>query len=120
MGMEFNAPRRILTGEGCLADAEKYFCSMGKKAFIVTGKHVKKLECFTQVMGFLDKNGIQYTVYSGITGEPDDKMIDEGVKLYKREKCDFLIAVGVVSFLVSKDASYVTGQVIEISGGLSM
>ena len=67
---------------------------MGKKAFIVTGKHVKKLECFTQVMGFLDKNGIQYTVYSGITGEPDDKMIDEGVKLYKREKCDFLIAVG--------------------------
>lgn len=94
MGMEFNALRRILTGEGCLADAEKYFCSMGKKAFIVTGKHVKKLECFTQVMGFLDKNGIQYTVYSGITGEPDDKMIDEGVKLYKREKCDFLIAVG--------------------------
>ena len=27
---------------------------------------------------------------------------------------------GVVSFLVSDDASYVTGQVIEISGGLSM
>ena len=27
---------------------------------------------------------------------------------------------GVVSFLVSKDASYVTGQVIEISGGLMM
>ena len=27
---------------------------------------------------------------------------------------------GVVSFLASKDSSYVTGQVIEISGGLSM
>lgn len=27
---------------------------------------------------------------------------------------------GVVSFLVSEDASYITGQVIEISGGLSM
>ncbi len=27
---------------------------------------------------------------------------------------------GVVSFLASKDASYVTGQVIEISGGLMM
>jgi 3-oxoacyl-[acyl-carrier protein] reductase len=26
----------------------------------------------------------------------------------------------VVSFLVSDDASYVTGQVIEISGGISM
>ena len=29
-------------------------------------------------------------------------------------------AAGVVSFLASKDASYVTGQVIEISGGLMM
>ena len=27
---------------------------------------------------------------------------------------------GVVSFLCSEDSSYVTGQVIEISGGLSM
>ena len=27
---------------------------------------------------------------------------------------------GVVSFLASKDSSYVTGQVIEISGGLMM
>ena len=27
---------------------------------------------------------------------------------------------GVVSFLASSDSSYVTGQVIEISGGLSM
>ena len=27
---------------------------------------------------------------------------------------------GVVSFLASDDASYVTGQVIEISGGISM
>lgn len=27
---------------------------------------------------------------------------------------------GVISFLAGKDSSYVTGQVIEISGGLSM
>lgn len=94
MGAEFNIPDKILTGAGCLADAEKYICSMGKKAFIVTGKHVVKLECFSGITEILKKNNIEYTVFSGITGEPDDKMINEGVELYKEENCDFLIAVG--------------------------
>ena len=94
MGTEFNVPRKILTGAGCLADAEKYLCSMGKKAFIVTGKHVVKLDCFAQVTEILGKNNIEYVIFSGVTGEPDDKMINEGVELYKSEKCDFLIAVG--------------------------
>ncbi len=94
MGAEFNVPDKILTGAGCLADAEKYICSMGKKAFIVTGKHVVKLECFSKITEILKKNNIEYTVFSGITGEPDDKMIDDGVNLYKKENCDFLIAVG--------------------------
>lgn len=94
MGAEFNVPHRILTGAGCLADAEKYLCAMGKKALIVTGKHVVKLDCFAQVTDILSRNDIAYTVFSGITGEPDDNMIDAGVKLYQSEHCDFLIAVG--------------------------
>lgn len=55
MGAEFNVPDKILTGAGCLADAEKYICSMGKKAFIVTGKHVVKLECFSKITEILKK-----------------------------------------------------------------
>ena len=94
MGAEYNIPDQIFTGAGGLADAEKYICSMGKKAFIVTGKHVVKLECFSGITEILKKNNIEYIVFSGITGEPDDKMIDEGVELYKEENCDFLIAVG--------------------------
>ena len=36
------------------------------------------------------------------------------------EESDVEDIAGVVSFLASKDAGYVTGQVIEISGGIMM
>lgn len=94
MGAEFNIPKKVFTGENCLADAEKAICWLGKKAFVITGRNVVKLECFSQVTKLLEKNKIEYSVFTEITGEPDDKMIDCGVSLYKSEKCDFMIAVG--------------------------
>lgn len=33
-------------------------------------------------------------VFSGITGEPDDRMIYEGLTFYREEKCDCLIGFG--------------------------
>lgn len=104
MNAEFNVPKKILTGAGCISSAGKYISGMGKKALIVTGKHVVRLECFSKVTDILEKNGQEYVVFSGITGEPDDRMINEGTKLYREEKCDFLIAVGGGSPLDSMKA----------------
>ena len=39
----------------------------------------------------LEDNGLLYTVFDGITGEPDDTMIAAGAKKYKDEDSDFLI-----------------------------
>lgn len=104
MSAEFNVPKKILTGTGCIMTAGKYIAGMGRKALIITGKHVVKLKCFSDVTDILNSNGQDYAVFSGITGEPDDKMIDEGTELYKKEGCDFLIAVGGGSPLDSMKA----------------
>ena len=52
-----------------------------------------------------------------LTDEQKAKML-EAIAMKRYGTVDEI--AGVVSFLCSADASYVTGQTIEISGGLSM
>ena len=52
-----------------------------------------------------------------LTDEQKAKML-EAIAMKRYGKVEEI--AGVVSFLASDDASYVTGQTIEISGGLSM
>lgn len=42
----------------------------------------------------LTKKSVLFTVFDGITGEPDDIMIESGAEAYRKEGCDFLIAIG--------------------------
>ena len=66
----------------------------GKKALIVTGKTVCKLDGFKKLTEQLSQCGISYEVFTGIIGEPNECMIMEGVKAYIANKCDFLISMG--------------------------
>ena len=33
-------------------------------------------------------------MFDGVTGEPTDVMVNEGLEIYKKDGCDFLIALG--------------------------
>ena len=61
----------------------------GKKALIVTGKNVHKLACFEALCGMLLSEGIDFAVFDGITGEPDDIMIAESAREYKKTPATF-------------------------------
>ena len=94
MSREFIIPKKIIMGDNAVADSSEYIKKLGKKALIVTGKHVVKLDCFSSVTKLLDRIGVDYSIFTGITGEPTDKMIDEGLAVYKNDGCDFLIGIG--------------------------
>lgn len=94
MGREFVMPGCIYTGWDALALAEEKLTGMGKKALIVTDPMMLKLGNTERIEQMLTNNGIACSVYSDITGEPTDRMIEAGVKQYREEDCDFLIAVG--------------------------
>lgn len=94
MAREFIVPGRIISGSGALDMAETALKGLGSKALIVTDKVMIELGNCAKVERALKNQGIGYAVYSGIAGEPTDTMIEEGLRLYQEEKCDFLVALG--------------------------
>ena len=94
MAREFIIPGQMITGAGALDMAESILKGLGKKALIVTDKVMIDLGNAAKVETALKNQGVEYAIYSEIVGEPTDVMIENGLKMYKEENCDFLIALG--------------------------
>ena len=94
MSREFFIPKKIITGSRALDAVGEIIKNYGKKALIVTGKNVRRLDCFSALCKTLEGCGLSYAVFDGITGEPDDTMIAAGAAKYKDEGCDLLVAIG--------------------------
>lgn len=90
----FMMPTKIFTGDNALTQAKNALESLGKKAFIVAGPTMDKLGNLGKVKDVLDDLKIEHYVYAEINSEPNDRMIEKGVKLYKEQGCDFLIGLG--------------------------
>lgn len=100
----FKTPEYTWIGSGALEEAKPYLKKCGKKALIVTGKHVVLSDMMAELKRVLDEMGITYSVFDGITGEPTNVMIDEGIAAYKKAACDFCIGIGGGSPLDSAKA----------------
>lgn len=116
MAREFIVPGKIISGSGALEAAESALKAFGKKALIVTDKVMIDLGNCAKVEVALKNEGIDYVIYSDITGEPTDVMIDGGVKVYKENGCDFIVALGGGSPIDSMKA---IASLIENGGSIS-
>lgn len=116
MAREFIVPGKIVSGSGALEAAESALKAFGKKALIVTDKVMIDLGNCAKVEAALKNEGIDYVIYSDITGEPTDVMIDGGVKVYKENSCDFIVALGGGSPIDSMKA---IASLIENGGSIS-
>lgn len=94
MAREFIVPGQIITGAGALDLAARTLGTMGKRALIVTDEMMIKLGNCARVESALKGQGVEYAIFSGITGEPTDKMVEAGVRAYREENCDFLVGLG--------------------------
>lgn len=116
MAREFIVPGQMITGSGALTMAAAVLGQLGKKAMIVTDKVMIQLGNCEKVEAVLKDQGVAYTVYSEITGEPTDVMIENGLKQYKEEGCDFLVALGGGSPIDSMKA---IGALVVSGGNIS-
>lgn len=94
MSFNFTCAPRTIFGEGALETAAPYIADFGKKALIVTGKIITKTGLAAKVQDVLSVRGISSVVFNDLPGEPDDKMIDAALSVFKSEKCDFIIGLG--------------------------
>lgn len=116
MAREFIVPGEMITGAGALDMAQSVWAGLGKKAMIVTDKVMIELGNCAKVEAALKAQNIAYTIYSEITGEPTDVMIEKGLEQYRAEGCDFLVALGGGSPIDSMKA---IGSLVKNGGNIS-
>ena len=65
-----------------------------KKAFVCTDKGLVKLGLAKKVTDLLDKENLDYVVFSDIQENPTIQNVQSGVELFKKENADYIIAIG--------------------------
>lgn len=116
MGNQFIMPSKVIYGENALKNAKPLFCTLGKKALIVTDKFMVRLGNVRLVTEILDELGIGYVIFDGVNSEPTDVIINAGLYEYMKNSCDFLIAVGGGSPI---DAMKAIGAVASNGGSIN-
>jgi alcohol dehydrogenase len=91
---KFLAPE-IVYGESAISLSGRHAKNLGAtKAFIVTDPGVRKAGWALAVEQSLKQSDIPYIIFDGVTPNPKDHEVMEGVDVCKKEGCDLIIAVG--------------------------
>ncbi|MBV1756255.1 MAG: iron-containing alcohol dehydrogenase, partial [Dethiosulfatibacter sp.] len=85
----------ILSGRGQSSNVYKLMLKNNcKKPLIVTDKMLIKMSIIDGLIESLRANKIDYVIFNGVQPNPTINNIEEGVKFYKDNKCDSVIAFG--------------------------
>src|SRR5690606_36361078 len=69
------------------------------KCLIVTDYKINEIGYIDNIKRLLLKKGIKSLVYSSVNQEPTDKHVEDGLKIYKKNDCNGIIAIGGGSVL---------------------
>lgn len=95
-----NNMRRIvipefMIGEGARTTVGSYAVNLGaKNVLLVTDENVRKAGHASLVQNILKEHGINYVVYDNVTPNPKDHEVAVGAELFRKSKCDCIVAVG--------------------------
>ena len=90
MKFEFATATKIIFGAGTLRLAGAVAKEFGQRALVVTGRDAKRAGPLLEI---LLKAGVGAATFS-VAGEPELSNVDQGTALAKKDKCDFVVALG--------------------------
>jgi len=91
----FRVPRIIITGSGASAQVGEESSKLKvKKGLIVTDQALVKLGVLDNIKQALQQSGVSFAIFDSVCTEPTVELVREGLKAYRENGCDFLLAVG--------------------------
>ena len=85
----------IIFGRGSLNYAGLLAGRLGaKKAFLVSDSGIEDAGWLQRLMDLLEKEGIEWVYYAGVTSNPRDYQVEQGAELYREHGADVIIAIG--------------------------
>lgn len=91
----FIIPQVLITGSGSSEKVGEEIRKLGvKKGLIVTDEVLSKMGILEGIIKALTENKIQFAIYDKIATEPTVDYVQEGLKAYKENGCEILLAIG--------------------------
>ncbi len=88
-------PNVNLMGRGCVKEiGKKVKMFKANKVLVVTDKPLVKAGIVKKVTDILDEEKINYVLYDEVKPNPSVKNVEDGLKIYKGERCDLIVAIG--------------------------
>ena len=91
----FSFPNRIIFGVGTINTlAEQLSAFSPQKVLLVTDKGIREVGLANEVTGRLEAVHIDYAIFDGVHGNPVENDVFDGVDVFQKEGCDFVIGMG--------------------------
>ena len=112
MKSNWNYPTTVWVGNNRIIEINSACKSLKiQKPLFVTDKDLAGLDFVKNVIKIIEKEFKNLNIFSNFSGNPNGKDVDEGVKEFKKNNCDGVIAFGGGSGLdVGKAIAFMSGQ----------
>ncbi|MGW8193598.1 MAG: iron-containing alcohol dehydrogenase [Desulforhopalus sp.] len=85
----------IIFGRGSLNYAGQCALRLGaKKVFLVSDNGVEEAGWVQRLMDILEKDGVDWVYYPGVTSNPRDFQVEQGAEFYLKNGADVIVAIG--------------------------
>jgi 1,3-propanediol dehydrogenase len=94
---DYMLPTVNFMGAGCVEVVGERCKILGaEKILLVTDSYLSGLEAgpVQIVSDYLEKAGLDYAIFDGVTPNPKDTDVYAGLKIYEKENCDMIVTVG--------------------------